>query len=71
MSLIEMVPDRLPVVEGENATEIVHVAEGARLCPQLCVTGNSVVPAIEVNVSGAVPAFVSTTPCRALVEPTT
>ena len=70
LSLMVIAPDRVPVADGVNATDIVHVAATANDCPQLCVTENSVVPTIEVNVSGTVPVLVSTTLCIPLVEPT-
>jgi hypothetical protein len=72
LSLIVTDPVLGPVAVGAKATEIVQLAPAARLLPQL-VFRRKVLGAIEIgalNVSVAVPLFVSVTVCGALVLPT-
>ena len=68
MSVIVMVPVRLPAAVGVKVTEIVQLVSGATPSPQAFVSAKSPEMLIEVMASMAFPLFVSVTVCDALVE---
>jgi hypothetical protein len=65
---------RVPVAAGLNSTEIVQLAPGARVAPQVDADSRNdvaLVPSMdsEVKVRAVVPVFLTVTTCAADVEP--
>jgi hypothetical protein len=57
----ETLPEAAPVLDGVNVTDNVQLAAAARLVPQLFVTPNPLVAAMEVMDNAAEPLFVRVT----------
>ena len=70
MSVMVIVPGRLPVAVGVNVTLIVQLAPAATEVPQVLVWAYCALAAMLVTLSAAVPEFVSVTVCAALLVPT-
>src|SRR5258708_17924176 len=71
LSVMMMIPLRVPTAVGVNVTWIVQLARPARLLPQLLVCAKSPLAAMVRLVSGrAALVLVSVTDCGALGEPT-
>ena len=69
LSTIVMDPNRLPAAAGVNVTLMVQLAPAATLVGQLLSWAKSPVAEMLDMISAALPAFVSVTPCAALVVP--
>jgi hypothetical protein len=59
LSVMVSDPVRLPAAVGVNVTETLHDPLAAKVAPQVCVCAKSPDVAIDVNVSAAVPEFVT------------
>ena len=70
LSVMVMVPGRLPVAVGVNVTLMEQLAPAATETPQVLVWAYCALAVILVMVSAAVPELVSVTVCAALVVPT-
>ena len=68
MSVMVMVPARLPPAVGAKVTEIVQFAPAATLVPQVLVWAKSPLAAMLVTLSVALPLLESVTTCEALVD---
>jgi hypothetical protein len=71
VSVIVMLPVKVPVVVGVNVTLIVQVAPAATEEPQVLVSPKFVPAVIDVTVIATVPVLVRVTTCAGLVVPTT
>src|SRR6202521_5998839 len=67
LSVMVMVPGRLPVAVGVKVTVMVQLAAAATDVPQVLVWAYCVLAAMLVRLSAAVPVLVSVTVCAALV----
>jgi len=67
LSVMVIVPGRLPVAVGVNVTLMVQLAPAATELPQVLVWAYCALAAMLVTLSAAVPVLVSVTVCAALV----